>query len=49
VLRISGTTAAEELAGGGVTPPRELPWGNRSFYFHDPGGNLIDFFSPSTR
>jgi catechol 2,3-dioxygenase-like lactoylglutathione lyase family enzyme len=73
--RVSGTPAAEELAGGGVMlelqvdnvdaeyarlrglahlairfvmPPRELPWGNRSFYFHDPDGNLIDFFSPST-
>ena len=29
-----------------VMPPRDLPWGNRSSYFRDPDGNLIDFFSP---
>jgi catechol 2,3-dioxygenase-like lactoylglutathione lyase family enzyme len=28
-----------------VMPPRDLPWGNRSIYFRDPDGNLIDFFS----
>ena len=29
-----------------VMAPRNLPWGNRSFYFRDPDGNLINFFSP---
>jgi catechol 2,3-dioxygenase-like lactoylglutathione lyase family enzyme len=29
-----------------VMPPTTLPWGNRSIYFRDPDGNLIDFFTP---
>ena len=28
-----------------VMPPRDLPWGNRSIYFRDPDGNLINVFS----
>ena len=28
-----------------VMSPRDLPWGNRSIYFRDPDGNLINFFS----
>ena len=28
-----------------VMPPTDLPWGNRSIYFRDPDGNLIDFYS----
>jgi catechol 2,3-dioxygenase-like lactoylglutathione lyase family enzyme len=37
----------EHLSIRFVMPPRDLAWGNRSFYFRDPDGNLIDFFSPS--
>ena len=29
-----------------VMPPTTLPWGNRSIYFRDPDGNLINFFTP---
>lgn len=33
-----------------VKPPTTQPWGTRSFYFHDPDGNLVDFFSrPATK
>lgn len=27
-----------------VKPLETQPWGNRSFYFKDPDGNLIDFY-----
>ena len=29
-----------------VKPPTRQPWGTRSFYFRDPDGNLVDFFTP---
>jgi catechol 2,3-dioxygenase-like lactoylglutathione lyase family enzyme len=29
-----------------VMVPTTLPWGNRSIYFRDPDGNLINFFTP---
>jgi len=28
-----------------VRPPSTQPWGTRSFYFRDPDGNLVDFFT----
>jgi uncharacterized glyoxalase superfamily protein PhnB len=28
-----------------VKPPTTQPWGTRSFYFRDPDGNLVDFFT----
>ena len=28
-----------------VMPPTTLPWGNRSIYFRDPDGNLINFYA----
>ena len=28
-----------------VKPPTTQPWGTRSFYFRDPDGNLIDFYT----
>jgi len=28
-----------------VKPPTTQPWGNRSFYFRDPEGNLLNFYS----
>jgi catechol 2,3-dioxygenase-like lactoylglutathione lyase family enzyme len=32
-----------------VKPPTTQPWGSRSFYFRDPDGNLVDFYSqPAT-
>jgi catechol 2,3-dioxygenase-like lactoylglutathione lyase family enzyme len=31
-----------------VKPPTTQPWGDRSFYFRDPDGNLVDFFAPAT-
>jgi catechol 2,3-dioxygenase-like lactoylglutathione lyase family enzyme len=34
-----------ELALDFVLEPTTLPWGNRSIYFRDPDGNLINFFS----
>jgi len=27
-----------------VKPPTTQPWGNRSFYFRDPDGNLVNFY-----
>lgn len=35
----------EQLAIEFIMPPTTLPWGNRSIYFRDPDGNLINFFS----
>jgi catechol 2,3-dioxygenase-like lactoylglutathione lyase family enzyme len=33
-----------------VKPPTTQPWGTRSFYFRDPDGNLVDFYSrPATQ
>lgn len=29
-----------------VLEPTSLAWGNRSIYFRDPEGNLINFFTP---
>jgi catechol 2,3-dioxygenase-like lactoylglutathione lyase family enzyme len=31
-----------------VKPPSTQPWGNRSIYFRDPDGNLINFYSRVT-
>jgi len=31
-----------------VQEPTTMPWGNRSLLFHDPDGNLINFFTPVT-
>ena len=28
-----------------IIPPTTLPWGNRSIYFRDPEGNLLNLFS----
>ena len=30
-----------------VKPPTNQPWGTRSFYFRDPDGDLVDFFTPA--
>jgi catechol 2,3-dioxygenase-like lactoylglutathione lyase family enzyme len=35
----------EHLTIDFVLPPTTLPWGNRSIYFRDPDGNLVNFFS----
>jgi catechol 2,3-dioxygenase-like lactoylglutathione lyase family enzyme len=35
----------EQLAIEFVLAPKTLPWGNRSIYFRDPDGNLVNFFS----
>ncbi len=29
-----------------VKPPSTQPWGTRSFYFRDPDGNLVNFYTP---
>jgi glyoxalase/bleomycin resistance protein/dioxygenase superfamily protein len=31
-----------------VTEPTTMPWGNRTLLFRDPGGNLVNFFTPVT-
>lgn len=31
-----------------VMEPTTQPWGNRSMLFHDPDGNLINFYTPTT-
>ena len=35
----------DRLAIEFVMPPRTLEWGNRSIYFRDLDGNLINFFT----
>jgi len=37
------------LSSSVVQEPTTMPWGNRSLLFRDPDGNLINFFTPSTR
>lgn len=37
---------AEFLSGSIVQRPTTMPWGNRSFLFRDPDGNLVNFFTP---
>lgn len=48
---------AEFVAAGAVTPassggpyaePAETPWGTREFHLRDPGGNVLQFYGPST-
>jgi catechol 2,3-dioxygenase-like lactoylglutathione lyase family enzyme len=34
-----------ELAIEFLIPPTTMVWGNRSIYFRDPDGNLINLFS----
>jgi catechol 2,3-dioxygenase-like lactoylglutathione lyase family enzyme len=29
-----------------IIPPTTMEWGNRSIYFRDPDGNLVNLFSP---
>jgi catechol 2,3-dioxygenase-like lactoylglutathione lyase family enzyme len=36
----------DQVAIDFVLRPTTLAWGNRSIYFRDPDGNLINFFSP---
>lgn len=31
-----------------VQKPTVMPWGNKSFLFRDPDGNLVNFFTPVT-
>ncbi|MDT7576022.1 MAG: hypothetical protein QOH17_2355 [Pseudonocardiales bacterium] len=43
--------ACEKLRGvveDVVTEPTTMPWGNRSFLFRDPDGNLVNLFTPVT-
>ncbi len=35
----------QELKIEWVKPPTTQPWGNRSIYFRDPDGNLINFYT----
>jgi catechol 2,3-dioxygenase-like lactoylglutathione lyase family enzyme len=34
------------MLSGVVQRPTTMPWGNRSFLFRDPDGNLVNFFTP---
>jgi catechol 2,3-dioxygenase-like lactoylglutathione lyase family enzyme len=36
----------KELKVDEVTSPTDYPWGTRAFYFRDPDGNLISFYTP---
>lgn len=31
-----------------IQKPTMMPWGNKSFLFRDPDGNLVNFFTPAT-
>jgi catechol 2,3-dioxygenase-like lactoylglutathione lyase family enzyme len=37
---------ADAIGDGLVQAPTTMPWGNRSLLFHDPDGNLVNFFTP---
>lgn len=37
-----------DLQGSIVQEPTVMPWGNKSFLFRDPDGNLVNFFTPVT-
>lgn len=36
----------QHIAVEWVMPPTTFPWGNRSIYFRDPDGNLLNFYTP---
>ena len=38
-------TRLQKIVKAWVKPPTTQPYGSRSFYFRDPDGNLVDFFS----
>lgn len=42
--RLTGLALGFEI----VQRPTTMPWGNRSFLFRDPDGNLVNFFAPLT-
>ena len=48
---------AEVVAAGAVTPgaaggpyavPADTPWGTREFHLRDPGGNVLQFYGPTS-
>ncbi|MDX2470612.1 MAG: VOC family protein [SAR324 cluster bacterium] len=39
---------ADFLQNSIIQKPKMMPWGNKSFLFRDPDGNLINFFTPTT-
>lgn len=39
---------ADYLLDKVVQKPTTMPWGNKSFLFRDPDGNLVNFFTPIT-
>jgi catechol 2,3-dioxygenase-like lactoylglutathione lyase family enzyme len=39
--------ADEQLGISFIIPPTTMAWGNRSIYFRDPDGNLVNLFSPA--
>jgi catechol 2,3-dioxygenase-like lactoylglutathione lyase family enzyme len=40
---------ADYLQKNIVQKPTTMPWGNKSFLFRDPDGNLVNFFTPLTQ
>ncbi len=40
---------ADYLKNDIVQKPTTLPWGNKSFLFRDPDGNLVNLFTPVTK
>ena len=48
VTDVDATYAAlQGIADVFVNQPTDMPWGNRSLLVRDPGGNLINFFTPT--
>ncbi|KRD10340.1 glyoxalase [Flavobacterium sp. Root901] len=43
------TRLADYLENKIVQLPAIMPWGNKSFLFRDPDGNLVNFFTPVTK
>jgi len=45
-LRSRGVFPEQVPAGGPWQEPGDTPWGTREFHVRDPGGNVLQFYSP---
>lgn len=41
--------AVADPLGGPYAAPADTPWGTREFHLRDPGGNVLQFYSPVAR
>lgn len=45
---VSANAIAPGPSDGPYRAPADTPWGTREFHVRDPGGNLLQFYSPRT-